>query len=66
MLKATKNCTLVVALENPAVSVGRGSLIDPPGGVGIIRFPEGVANSPHKTTLDFTAFDHRLVGMSVS
>ncbi|XP_070192260.1 uncharacterized protein [Littorina saxatilis] len=64
MLKATKHCTLVVALENPAVSVGRGSLIDPPGGVGIIRFPEGVANSPHKTTLDFTAFDHRFNGLA--
>ena len=58
MLTATKDCTLVVALENPGVEMN-GQFQDPPGGVGIIRFPQGVPNSPVVTTLDFTAFDSR-------
>ncbi|XP_076469938.1 uncharacterized protein LOC143300238 [Babylonia areolata] len=59
----TKNCTLVVALENPPV-VLNDQVQDPPGGVGIIRFPNGVANDPTTQTLDFTAFDNRFEELS--
>lgn len=56
MLKSTTYCTLIVALKNAGVDVN-GQLQDPPGGVGIVRFNQGVSHTPDVTTLDFTDFD---------
>ena len=60
MVHPTPNCTLVVALENEGVVVD-GQFYDPPGGVGIIRFPSGIAAEPDVKILDFTKFDNEWV-----
>ena len=46
-----------MALENEGVVVD-GQFYDPPGGVGIIRFPSGIAAEPDVKILDFTKFDN--------
>ena len=56
MLLPTSDCTLVVAIENEAVVVG-GQFHDLPGGVGVVRFPSGIAAQPEVKILDFTKFD---------
>ena len=58
MVNPTPNCTLVVAIENEAVVVD-GQFYDPPGGVGIIRFPSGIAAQPEVKILNFTKFDNQ-------
>lgn len=56
MVSPTKDCTLVVAIENEGF-IENGRFYDPPGGVGIIRFPKGIDLKPEVKILNFTAFD---------
>ncbi|XP_050413240.1 uncharacterized protein LOC126827745 isoform X3 [Patella vulgata] len=60
MIKPTKDCrTVLVAIE--AEAFGSGSAFqDPQGGVGVIKFPNGVEQPNTYTNLDFTAFNNRL------
>ncbi|ESO92846.1 hypothetical protein LOTGIDRAFT_190352, partial [Lottia gigantea] len=59
MIKPTKDCrTVVVAIEAEAYG-SSDSFQDPKGGVGIIRFPNGVENTPEYMGLDFTKFNDR-------
>ena len=55
-VKATSNCTLVVALENEAFIQG-GQFYDPAGGVGIVRFPSGITSAPEVHILNFDKFN---------
>ena len=59
MLSISADCsTAVVAVENEAFVQG-GQFYDPPGGVGIIRFPSGIDHEPETKILNFTKFDDR-------
>ena len=55
-LRATDDCTLVVAIENRGL-IFDDELFDPPGGVAIIRFPAGLENEPEVKILNFTKFN---------
>ncbi|KAL8606257.1 hypothetical protein ACOMHN_039793 [Nucella lapillus] len=65
MVYPTPNCTLVVAIENEGFVQG-GQFYDPPGRVGIVRFPSGVTAQPEVKILDFTKFDSRFEELSAS
>nr|KAG5713079.1 hypothetical protein BaRGS_021873 [Batillaria attramentaria] len=65
MVYPTPDCTIVVAIENEGLEVN-GQFYDPPGGVGIIRFPQGVRNLPTVINLDFTKFDDQFDALSQS
>ncbi|XP_050413243.1 mesenchyme-specific cell surface glycoprotein isoform X4 [Patella vulgata] len=59
MIKPTKDCrTVVVAIEAEAFGSGT-AFQDPLGGVGIIKFPNGVEQPNTYTALHFTAFNDR-------
>ncbi|KAK6195224.1 hypothetical protein SNE40_000696 [Patella caerulea] len=60
MIKPTKSCqTVLVAIEAEAFGSGN-AFQDPYGGVGVIKFPNGVEQPNTYTNLDFTAFNNRL------
>ncbi|KAK7114374.1 uncharacterized protein [Littorina saxatilis] len=63
MVSPTKDCTLVVAIENEGF-IENGRFYDPPGGVGIIRFPKGIDLKPEVKILNFTAFDKQFNQLS--
>ncbi|XP_070192207.1 mesenchyme-specific cell surface glycoprotein-like isoform X2 [Littorina saxatilis] len=63
MVYPTKDCTLVVAIENEGF-IENGQFYDPPGGVGIVRFPSGIQAKPEVKMLNFTAFDEQFSQLS--
>ena len=63
MLHPTHDCgRLVIALEGEAYVSG-GAVIDPPGGVGIVSFPNGIAKNigVKYDELDFSKFNDKWV-----
>ena len=61
MVKPTSSCeTVVLALEAEAYSMDGENIIDPHGGVGILKFSHGNIDGPYTyTALNFTQFNDR-------
>ena len=62
MLHFTKDCETIVTADEGEPYEAKNELIDPEGSVSIIRLDRNnIGASPMVKTLDFTAFNERLV-----
>ena len=62
MLDPTQDCARVVVAVEGEAYVSGGAVIDPPGGIGVISFPDGIGKDKivNYTELDFLKFNNRL------